>query len=250
MRRFDLLAADAFAYEWPRHDPPSSLRRPGSPSLCSMVDHLTSLLYVLLPWNWKTESEDVSIFAASRDQPISSGSNRFAAIPGRTGFAQDSSLEGRGFEPSVPLLSLLPPDLRLATVPGEDWLVAPIPSASVGLKRPEVIALWEGKSAPHPLATLTQPVQLTGGIGRVKQKMYILATDPARFTDGTHLALHYFHAARNARRTDGHPAEGNSLEGVGPGPVQDSRFCRQAAPQQLWRLAASRQPQLSLLRAK
>jgi hypothetical protein len=37
------------------------------------------------------------------------------------------------------------------------------------------------KSAPHPLATLTQPVQLTGGIGRVKQKIYILATDPARF---------------------------------------------------------------------
>ena len=98
MRRFDLLAADAFAYEWPRRDPPSSLRRPGSPSLCSMVDHLTSLLYVLLPWNWKTESEDVSIFAASRDQPISSGSNRFAAIAGRTGFAQDSSLEGDGFE--------------------------------------------------------------------------------------------------------------------------------------------------------
>ena len=59
-----------------------------------MVDHLTSLLYVLLPWNWKTESEDVSIFAGSRDQPISSGSNRFAAIAGRTGFAQDSSLEG------------------------------------------------------------------------------------------------------------------------------------------------------------
>ena len=68
-----------------------------------MVDHLTSLLYVLLPWNWKTESEDVSIFAASRDQPISSGSNRFAAIAGRTGFAQDSSLEQAGFEPSVPL---------------------------------------------------------------------------------------------------------------------------------------------------
>src|SRR6267143_3166836 len=52
MRRFDLLAADAFAYEWPRRDPPSSLRRPGSPSLCSMVQHLTSRLYVLLPWDW------------------------------------------------------------------------------------------------------------------------------------------------------------------------------------------------------
>jgi hypothetical protein len=61
-------------------------------------------------------------------------------------------------------------------------LVAPIPSAGFGFKRPEVIALWEAKSGPHPLATLTQPVQLTGGIGRVKKKMYILATDPARFT--------------------------------------------------------------------
>jgi pimeloyl-ACP methyl ester carboxylesterase len=79
-------------------------------------------------------------------------------------------------------LSLLPPGVRLATVPGEDWLVPPIPSAGFGLTRPEVIGLWEGKSGPHPLATLTQPVQLTGGIGRVKRKMYILATDPARFT--------------------------------------------------------------------
>ena len=80
------------------------------------------------------------------------------------------------------LFSVLPPDRRLVTVPGEDWLVAPIPSAGFGLKRPEVIALWEGKSGPHPLATLTQPLQLTGGIGRVKRKIYILATDPARFT--------------------------------------------------------------------
>ena len=79
-------------------------------------------------------------------------------------------------------LSLLPPGVRLATAPGEDWLVPPIPSAVLGLKRPEVIALWQGKSAPHPLATLTHPVQLTGGIGRVKQRTYILATNPARFT--------------------------------------------------------------------
>jgi pimeloyl-ACP methyl ester carboxylesterase len=80
------------------------------------------------------------------------------------------------------LFSVLPSDRRLTTVPGEDWLVAPIPPAGFGLKRPEVIALWQGKSAPHPLATLTQPVQLTGDISGVKKKMYILATDPARFT--------------------------------------------------------------------
>jgi len=79
-------------------------------------------------------------------------------------------------------LRLLPPNRPFATVPGEDWLAAPIPSAGFGLKRSEVIALWEAKSGPHPLATLTQPVRLTGGIGRVKRKMYILATDPARFT--------------------------------------------------------------------
>ena len=80
------------------------------------------------------------------------------------------------------LLNLLPPDLRLATVPGEEWLVAPIPSASFGFKRPELVALWEVKSGPHPLATLIQPVQLTGGVGRVRRKMYILGTEPARFT--------------------------------------------------------------------
>jgi len=34
-----------------------------------------------------------------------------------------------------------------------------------------------------------------------------------------HLAPHYFHAARNARRTDGHPAAGDSLE-EGSGPVR------------------------------
>src|SRR5208282_898122 len=32
--------------------------------------------------------------------------------------------------------------------------------------------------------------------------------------DGAHLALHSFHPARNARRTVGHPAKGDSLEGV------------------------------------
>jgi pimeloyl-ACP methyl ester carboxylesterase len=80
------------------------------------------------------------------------------------------------------LLSLLPPDLRLATAPGEDWLAAPPDSATFGLKRPEVIALWERKSGPHPLATLSQPLQLTGGIGRVQRKIYILSTEPARFT--------------------------------------------------------------------
>ena len=79
-------------------------------------------------------------------------------------------------------LDMLPVDRRPTPVPGEDWLVAPRTPAEFGLKRPEGIALWEAKSGPQPLATLTQPVRLTGGIGRVKKKMYILATEPARFT--------------------------------------------------------------------
>jgi pimeloyl-ACP methyl ester carboxylesterase len=79
-------------------------------------------------------------------------------------------------------LDLLPVDRRPATVPGEDWLVAPRTSAEFGLKRPEVIAFWEAKSGPQPLATLTQPVRLIGGIDRIKNKVYILATEPARFT--------------------------------------------------------------------
>jgi pimeloyl-ACP methyl ester carboxylesterase len=78
--------------------------------------------------------------------------------------------------------SILPSDRRPATVAGEDWLVAPRTAAEFGLKHPDVIAFWERKSGPHPLATLTQPVRLTGGIDRVRRKMYILATEPARFT--------------------------------------------------------------------
>jgi hypothetical protein len=46
-----------------------------------------------------------------------------------------------GPENGQSLLSLLPPDLRLATVPDEDWLVEPPTSAAFGLKRPLVI-VW------------------------------------------------------------------------------------------------------------
>src|SRR6201981_2915704 len=120
------------------------------------------------------------------------------------------------------LLSLLPPNLRLATLPSEDWLVAPPTSAAFGLKRPEVIALWEGKSSPHPLVTLTQPLQLTGGISRVRRKMYILGTEPAGFTPfyakGKHKTEWTVHPlprptsnpAENPRQPAGHPAPADS----------------------------------------
>ena len=38
-----------------------------------------------------------------------------------------------------------------------------------------------GEERAAPTRHLTQPVQLTGGIGRITKKMYILATDPARY---------------------------------------------------------------------
>src|SRR6478672_8319318 len=79
-------------------------------------------------------------------------------------------------------LSLLPSGVHLATVPGEDWLVAPLTSTVFGLKHAELIDLLQRKCTPHPLATLTQPLHLTDGIGRVGQKMYVLGTEPARFT--------------------------------------------------------------------
>jgi hypothetical protein len=78
--------------------------------------------------------------------------------------------------------SILPSDRRPATVPGKDWLVAPRTAAEFGLKHPDVIAFWERKCGPHPLATLTQPIRLTSNVDRITRKMYVLATEPARFT--------------------------------------------------------------------
>ena len=70
---------------------------------------------------------------------------------------------------------------NLLQLPSENGFVSPIPSTAFGLKRPEVIAFWEAKSTPQPLATFTQPVRLAGGMIAVKRKIYILAADPACF---------------------------------------------------------------------
>jgi pimeloyl-ACP methyl ester carboxylesterase len=70
------------------------------------------------------------------------------------------------------LFSVLPPDRRLFKRAGRGLVDSADNVGWLRLKRPEVIALWECKSTPHLLATLTQPVQLTGGVGRIKQKMY------------------------------------------------------------------------------
>jgi pimeloyl-ACP methyl ester carboxylesterase len=78
------------------------------------------------------------------------------------------------------LFDLAPP-AGPRTVPGVDWLVGPIPAAGFEIKRPEVIALWEAKAAPQPLATFTQPVKLSGGIGHVRRKIYVFATEPPLF---------------------------------------------------------------------
>jgi pimeloyl-ACP methyl ester carboxylesterase len=59
-----------------------------------------------------------------------------------------------------------------------DWLVQPLPSAAFGLKRPEVIRLWETKATPQPAATFTQPLTLTSGSDRISKKTFIYANDP------------------------------------------------------------------------
>jgi len=104
------------------------------------------------------------------------------------------------------LFSLLPPEAHLATVPGQDWLVSPPTSAVFGLERPEVIALWEAKSGPHPLATgaangrrwSCQTEDVYPRHGSRALHPVLRQSEERSGLDCAHLALHYFHAARNA----------------------------------------------------
>lgn len=54
---------------------------------------------------------------------------------------------------------------------------APVPSASRFGVNDDDIAWVEAKMTPHPLATLTQPIRLTGAREAVAKKMYICATE-------------------------------------------------------------------------
>ena len=106
------------------------------------------------------------------------------------------------------LFSLLPPERPLTTVPGVDWLVAPRTSASFGLKRPEVIALWEGKSAAaarhlHPAVAADgrhwpcQTEEIYPRHGSRALHPVLRQAKERSGLDGAHLALLSFHPTRN-----------------------------------------------------
>jgi pimeloyl-ACP methyl ester carboxylesterase len=77
------------------------------------------------------------------------------------------------------LTDLVPPNMPSSTsAPGEDWLVAPLPSEAFGPTTPARLKFHETKTMPQPAATFTQPVKLTGGIDRIEKKTYIYCNDP------------------------------------------------------------------------
>ena len=61
--------------------------------------------------------------------------------------------------------------------PGDGIGVPPPPPSAFGIA-PEKWALRAALLTPQPKATLTQPIKLTGGIDRVRKRIYIYANDP------------------------------------------------------------------------
>jgi pimeloyl-ACP methyl ester carboxylesterase len=60
----------------------------------------------------------------------------------------------------------------------EDWLTPPLPPDAFGPPSKESLDFFNRKTGPQPTACFTQPVQLTGGIDRIRRKTYIYANDP------------------------------------------------------------------------
>lgn len=67
---------------------------------------------------------------------------------------------------------------RPATVPGADWLTAPLPIETFGEPSPEVRDFAARKTSPQPTACFAQPLKLTGGVNRIARKTYIYCNDP------------------------------------------------------------------------
>lgn len=55
--------------------------------------------------------------------------------------------------------------------------VQPLPASAFGAS-PEKAAQREALMSPHPAATLTQKIKLTGGLARIRKRTYIYANDP------------------------------------------------------------------------
>jgi pimeloyl-ACP methyl ester carboxylesterase len=77
------------------------------------------------------------------------------------------------------LFDLLPPDRPHTTTPGQEWLTAPLPVEAFGAPSPQVRDFVTRKGMSQPTACFSQPVQLRGGIDRVRRKTYIYCNDPS-----------------------------------------------------------------------
>jgi pimeloyl-ACP methyl ester carboxylesterase len=77
------------------------------------------------------------------------------------------------------LLNLVPPGGRGPELNGDT--VTPLPAAAFGAS-PQVAAYVDARTSPQPVGTFTQPLKLSGGIDRVKKKIYIYANAPAPTT--------------------------------------------------------------------
>jgi pimeloyl-ACP methyl ester carboxylesterase len=78
------------------------------------------------------------------------------------------------------LLSLVPPG-GVPPKPASPYTLAPLPAAVFGASA-EVAAFVDARTTPHPIACFTDALKLTGGIERIKRKMYIYASVPAPTT--------------------------------------------------------------------
>jgi len=83
------------------------------------------------------------------------------------------------------LFDLLPKEApRAAAVPGTNWLAAPLPVEAFGEPSAKVRDFFVRKTRPHPMACFTQPLEYSGGIGRIRRKTYIYCNvpEPSAFT--------------------------------------------------------------------
>jgi pimeloyl-ACP methyl ester carboxylesterase len=98
--------------------------------------------------------------------------NRIASLVYLDAFLPESGDTLFGIVPSGPGA------VRIAPLPGADWLVAPPPIEAFGEPSEATRDFAARKLSAHPLACFTQPLMLTGGINRIRRKAYIYCNDP------------------------------------------------------------------------
>lgn len=77
------------------------------------------------------------------------------------------------------LFNLVPPGgPQATTVPGAEWLMAPLPVEAFGEPSEEVLRFTERKTSPQPTSCFTQALMLSGGIDRIPLRTYIYCNDP------------------------------------------------------------------------